>query len=200
MAQTGDVALVIMDLQNDVVHPEGLFGKAGLAAIATKKGVLENTRAVLDRARAAGIRVIHVAHGYRPGHPEVGSGFAIFDQIKASNGMIIGTWGAQFHELVAPVDDEAVVSKSRVSSFFQSDLELLLRLNGIRTVVALGMATNMVVEATVREAADMGFTAIVLEDCCASFDPEEDEFSLKRILPKFARVTNSSAFFEEAGL
>ena len=91
MTQNSDVALVIMDLQNDVVHPEGLFGKGGLAAIAAKKGVLENTRAVLDRARAAGIRVIHVAHGYRPGHPEVGSGSAIFDQIKASNGMIKGT-------------------------------------------------------------------------------------------------------------
>ncbi|WP_428121373.1 cysteine hydrolase family protein [Candidatus Poriferisodalis sp.] len=192
-----EIALVLMDLQNDVVHPEGLFGKSGLADVVRERSVLENSHAVLERARQLRMLVVHVAHQYRAGHPEVGQGMAIFDSIKTADAMTEGSWGAEPHEMVAPIENEIVVPKRRVSSFYQSDLDLVLRLAGIKTIVSAGVATNMVVEATVRDAADRGFANIVLEDCCASFDAEDNEFSLKNIIPKFGRVITTLEFLDE---
>ena len=122
---------------------------------------------------------------------------AIFDSIKTANAMTEGSWGAESHEMVAPIENEIVVPKRRVSSFYQSDLDLVLRLAGINTIVSVGVATNMVVEATVRDAADRGFANIVIEDCCASFDAGENEFSLKNIIPKFGRVITTLEFLDE---
>lgn len=192
-----ETALVLMDLQNDVVHPEGLFGKSGLADVVSETNVLENSRAVLDRARQLRMLVVHVAHQYRSGYPEVGQGMAIFDAIRTADAMTEGSWGAEIHEMVTPVGDEIVIPKRRVSSFYQSDLDLVLRLAGIKTIVSAGVATNMVVEATVREAADRGYANVVIEDCCASFDAEDNEFSLKSIMPRFGRVITAREFLDE---
>ena len=200
------LAVVSMDMQNEAVHMDsvfgqpGLFGDQGIAREVVRKGVLEKAREVLDRARAAGVMVVHVGTRYRPGYPELNRGHPVFDQVQDLGVFMTGDWGVEFHELIAPQGDEAVVWKSRVNAFYQTDLQAMLRSQGIRTIAAQGVALNNVVESTVRDAADMGFEAIVLSDCVASFDGEQDDFCAQRILPRFCRVMESSAFFKEAGI
>lgn len=200
------LALLSMDMQNEAVHMDstfgqpGLFGDQGIAREVIRKGVLEKARNVLDRARAAGVKIVHVGTRYRPGYPELNRGHPVFDQVQDLGVFMTGDWGVEFHELIAPQGDEVVVWKSRVSAFYQTDLQTILRSQGVRTVVAQGVALNNVVESTVREAADMGFKAIVLSDCVASFDGEQDDFCAQRILPRFCRVMDSGALFEEAGI
>ena len=201
-----NVALISMDLQNEAVLPDGIFGKpdlfgnAGIFSEVTRKGTLENVRATLDKARSAGLTIIHVGTRYRPGFPELGNGYPVFDMVRDLNTYLEGSWGVGFPEAVAPRDDEPIIWKRKMNAFFQSDLELILRTKGVRTIVAFGVALNNVVESTVRQAADMGYNIIVLEDCCASFDGEQEEFSLKRVLPRFGRVIRSADFFREMGL
>ena len=205
MASPASTAFIVCDLQNDVAHPDsegvnhGPLAESWKARISEiqRKHVLENTRAVLDRVRETAVMVIHVAIQWRPGYPELGTGFQIFDQVKAFGGFVEGTWGAAFHEMVAPVDGEIVIAKRRLSAFYGSDLEMILRMNNITTTVIAGAATVFVVEATAREAADRGFEVVVLEDCVANFDKEEDDFLLQRVLPKFGEVMPSARFLEE---
>ena len=101
-----------------------------------------------------------------------------------------GSWGATTHEAVAPQADEAVVTKRGVSAFYNSDLASILATANIGTLVLCGVATNFVVEATAREAADRGFRTIVVGDCCASMSPEVHEAALNTTLPMLTEITN----------
>jgi nicotinamidase-related amidase len=201
-----NVALLLLDLQKEAVDEKGLFGKAGLfgdqgiAKEVVRKDLLPKARGVLDRARAAGMTIVHVGTKYRPGYPELGKGHPVFDQVKALNTYVEGSWGVDFQDPVAPKGNEVVVWKHKVSAFYQTDLHLILATKGIRTIVALGVALNNVVESTAREAADMGFDVIVLRDCCASFDAQQDDFACARILPRFCRVIDSGEFVKEIGI
>jgi nicotinamidase-related amidase len=202
----GDTAIVLLDLQKEAVDEKGLFGKGGLfgeqgiAKEVVRKDLLSKTKALLDRGRAANMTIMHVGTKYRTGYPELGKGHPVFDQVKALNTYLDGSWGIDFQDPVAPQGNEVVVWKHKVSAFYQTDLHLLLTTKGIHTIAALGVALNNVVESTAREAADMGFNVVVLRDCCASFDAQQDDFSCTRILPRFCRVMDSVEFAKEIGV
>ena len=206
MINKENVALVLLDIQKEAADDKGLFGVGGLfgeegiAHEVVRKDVLSKAGAILDRARTAGVMIVHVGTKYRPGYPELCDGHPTFDKIKALNTYLEGSWGIEFSDRVAPRDDEIVVWKHKVSAFYQTDLHLILTANNIRTVAALGVATNNVVESTARDAADRGFDVIVLQDCCASFDAQHDEFACTRILPRFCRVTDSGELAKEIGI
>jgi nicotinamidase-related amidase len=201
-----EVALILLDLQNEAVDDRGLFSKGGLfgddgiAKEVARKGLLPKINALLTRARAANLTIVHVGTKYRPGYPELHKGHPVFDQVKALGSYIDGTWGVEFPELVAPKGDEIVVWKHKVSAFFQTDLNLILSAKGIRTIVALGVALNNVVESTARDGADMGYEVLVLRDCSGSFDAKQDDFAATSVLPRFCRVADSAEFTKEIGI
>ena len=200
---TAKLALISCDLQNEAVLPDGkfggpdLFGNVGIVSEVNRKGVLGNVKSTLERARAAGLTIIHVGTQYRSGYPEIGTGYPVFDMVKSLGTYLEGSWGVGFPEEVAPKGDEPIVMKRKMNAFFESDLELILRTQDTDTIVIFGVALNNVVESTARQAADMGYNVIILEDCCASFDGEQEAFSLKRFLPRIGRVMQSEDFFNE---
>ena len=89
-----------------------------------------------------------------------------------------GTWGAEFSPEVAPEPGEPVVTKHRSSAFRNTDLDMILRSNGIETVVVIGEQTPGCIEATYRDAAYHDYYNVLIEDCVAAFDPEQHEASL----------------------
>ena len=99
---------------------------------------------------------------------------------------------AQIVDEVAPIDGEPVVDKGCVDPFVGTPLLHALHAEGIRRVLMGGVATNLVVESAARHATDAGFEVIVVEDMCASFDPELHDFSITKILPMFATVRSSN--------
>jgi len=126
----------------------------------------------LEHARARKLTVIHVALGFRPGTPEINMSNKSFATFKERFGkMSVEDFGKIVPELT-PQSGEVTVFKRRVSAFTGSDLEVILRSQGIQHLVLTGIATSGVVLSTTREAADKDYKITILSDCCADADPE----------------------------
>lgn len=90
---------------------------------------------------------------------------------------------------VLPADQE--ILKPRYNPFIGTDLDIQLRTRGVNTVLLGGVSTNVGVENCARTARDLGYHVVVLSDCCFNIDIEAHEWTLKKIMPRFARVMTS---------
>jgi biuret amidohydrolase len=186
-------ALIVMDFQNDIIHPDGAFGGQGAAEQVANANAVPNTAKALAAARKAGMTVVHIGVSMRPGHPEISNVSPLFQGIKQANALVEGTWGVEFHPDLAPAEGEVVAMKPGVSSFAGTDVDLILRNRGIDRVVLAGIATTFVVEGTARHAADLGYGVTVLEDCCASMTDEMHQASIV-VLSMLGGVSSSAEF------
>ena len=185
-------ALVLLDLQNYNVHPDGYWNQAMPGAAKLAEPMIEGTVRALETARAAGITVIHVANSWREGHPDVNLHAPWMREAKEANRSIDGSWGVEFFEPVAPREGEFVVKKRSVSAFVGTELERLLLIRDISTLVLAGGITNFAVEGTARHASDLGYRVVVLEDCTASITDEWQSFSVRQILPLIGQVVTTA--------
>ena len=182
-------AVLIMDYQNTIVG----FVSTGQAEL------LDRAAAVLSGARQAGIPVIHVVISFREGHPEISPRNKQFSPLKASGMLQTGTDGATVHPRVAPQPGEMIVNRPRAGSFFNSELETILKVRGITNLVLFGIATSGVTLSTVREAGDADYDMIVLADCCFDFDEEVHRVLTQKVFPSQATVVNSQDFLQAIG-
>ncbi|MDA0427303.1 Streptothricin hydrolase [Stutzerimonas frequens] len=148
----GKRALVLVDIQNDY-FPGGKWTLHGIEAAA------DNAARVLEAARAAGDLVVHVRH-------EFASADAPF--------FTTGSEGARIHPKVAVREGEAVILKHQVNSFRDTELEALLRGRSIEQLTIVGNMSHLCIDAITRASADLGFSATVIHDACASRDLEFD--------------------------
>ena len=183
-------ALLVMDLENDLIHPDGAFKDFGFAKMVADNNLLGKTNELLAAARGAGVTVIYISVKFRPGYPERPANAGLWEAIHGANALVEGTWGAEIHEQVAPQEGEAVVTKRGASAFAASDLNQILSAGHIGTLLLAGVATNFVVEGTARQASDMGFNTIVIADCCASMSQEAHDSALTTALPFLATISN----------
>ena len=192
-------AVLALDLQNDIAHPDGKFAASGMPAQVAERGLLDRAAKVLGAARNAGLAVGHVRVAFRPDYADLHSRSPRFDAVRKHGALQIGTWGTEFCDSVAPEGEEVVFTKQSVNPFLTTGLLNWLTRRSVEELVIFGVATNQVVEATARHADDTGFRVTVLEDCCASGSTEMHGFAAERILPIFARVIDSGSFLEELG-
>jgi nicotinamidase-related amidase len=147
------VALLVLDFQNYGIHPEGYWAKHGepdWPGIA--RPAVERTARVLEAARRRRLLVIHVGVAWRESRPEMNLAAPIF--ARAPDRSVEGTWESEFYEPVRRAADEIVVYKRSVSAFAGTELDRLLRVRDINTLVLAGVATHFAVEGTAREAVD----------------------------------------------
>lgn len=187
-------ALVLLDLQNYNVHPDGYWASVTPGLVQRVAPSLERTVEVLAAARAARIDVVHVQNAWREGHPDINPHTPWQADAKAAGRSTEGTWGVEFFAPVAPIDGEFVVRKRAVSAFVGTELERLLHVRDISTLVLAGGVTNFAVEGTARDASDRGYRVIVLEDCCETVSDEWQAFSMTQILPLIASVATAAEF------
>ena len=157
-------ALLSMDLQ------------AAIVSIYTKNEpeYVSRVAQLLDAARKKCFRVMHVQTGFRPGLPEVDLRNPLFGAIKNSSQwqqIFQGPAGA-IHPEVAPQGDEIVITKHRISAFAGTELEMILRANGVDTLILFGIATSGVVLSTLLHASDADYKLVVVRDCCTDLDSE----------------------------
>jgi nicotinamidase-related amidase len=187
-------ALLVMDCENDIVHKDGAAGgPMGFAAQIESRGTLKNIRKLLDKARAVGLPVLYIEVMFDLGKPEELPGRGDFPKRLAQmwgKAVKKGTWGGEIHEDVKPLPGEQRIGKWIVSSFARSKLDAVLKEKGITDLILTGVATNMVVEATARDAFDRGYGVIVVEDGMASFSEEAHRFAIE-ILRMFSDVTST---------
>jgi nicotinamidase-related amidase len=143
----GSAALLVMDYQVDTLTR---FMTAAQSARA-----IARVPDLIAMARDAGMMVIHVVVAFRPGHPEISPRNPLFSALKANGMMAAGSEGAAIHPAAAAREGEPIVVKHRISPFVGTDLETLLRANGIDTLVLADVHTSGVVLSTVRHAGDL---------------------------------------------
>ena len=187
-------ALLSMDFQNDIIHPDAALAQAaGFANMVEKTGILDKSAALLDKARAAGMKVIHIVVEFDENSPPMPSRGAFFKMLGSGGPTLQpGTWGAEIHEKVAPKDGDIVVKKAMISAFCGSNLEQVLRENGITDIAMIGVATPFVVEGTTWTAVDMGINCIVIEDCVCAGDEESHNAAINTSLTYLADICSSS--------
>ena len=183
-------ALLAMDFENDIVHPDGAFKDFGFAKMVADNNVLDKAAQLLAAARGAGLTVIYVSVKFRPGYPERPANAGLWQGLHGATALVEGTWGTEIHEKVAPQAGEAVVTKRGVSAFHASDLEQILRTGRIGTLLLAGVATNFVVEGTARQACDLGYDTVIVGDCCASVSQEAHDASLTVAMPFLCTISN----------
>lgn len=190
-------ALLLLDLQNEMIDPQGKIGAHGLAAAAAAGNVVENAAAALRAAREAGIDVVHVRLGFKPDYSDCLSVAPRIAALKANGAAIVGTWGTEFPAALTPAEGELIVTKQCVNPFFNTPLLGWLRERGIERLFFGGVATPLVVEMTARVADDAGFAPVVLADLCAAPNAEIHAHSIERIIPMFGKVSTGADFAKE---
>ena len=184
-------ALLIMDYENDIV---------GMLPEETRTAFVERAAAVLKEARQAKLQIIYVVVRFRPGYPEVNSQNKLFSSLKESGRLLEGTPGAEIDSRVTPQPGDIVVTKRRVGAFSTTDLETVLRSHNISRLVLFGISTSGVVLSTVRWAADMDYSLVVVSDLCADRDPEVHRVLMDKIFPWQATVVTSKEVLKALGM
>ncbi len=184
------MALLVMDVQAGIV-----------ARFAQTGDFLERLNRAITAARAAQIPVIYVVVAFRPGYPEISPRNKSFSTIKRQQSSLQAAMTpTEIHPAIAPQPTDIVVTKRRVSAFSGSDLEVVLRAQGIAHLALCGIATSGVVLSTLREAADKDYELTVLADCCVDSDEEVQRVLLSKVFPRQAEVVTVEAWSERLEL
>ena len=187
----GATAFIVVELQNDLVHPS-LVGQKGLSgklaeAVATR-GVLPRLAGLLDRSRAAGVPVIYATKERHQAIPQP-TGPRIYKIAGSTPKLVHDTWGAQVVDDIAPQEGDLVLARYvSLDPSHGSELWSILANLRTTTLIVAGISTSLAVEGLVRAAANRSFRAVVVEDCCASFPEEWHRWSADKILPLIADI------------
>lgn len=182
--------VAVFNLQNEIVHPDGSIGARGNAAVVAERGVIKNTAALLAAARAAGVPVVYVGSGYNERYDGLNRTVTLFAEHEPEGRLQVGSWGASFHEDIAPQDGDTVLYRGGIGAFAATPIGgLLPPPDGTRVYIA-GVSTRLVVEAAVFEFTDRGYAVSVVEDCCAAASPQAHEDAIKT-LRMFAAIEPS---------
>ncbi|HBF31892.1 isochorismatase family cysteine hydrolase [Rhizobium sp.] len=192
-------ALLMLDFINDIVHPDGSVAGDGFYREVKKRDVLENAADALAHARQCKMPVVHFAFGYSEGFPEWHPAPKLFRQVPERKQVILGTWGTQIHDSVAPMAGEIVLAKHRINPFLGTPLATILRAKGVDTLYLAGVSTDFVILSTVLEAHDRDYQVRVLSDCVASHDQAHHDAALT-IINRLADIQTKQQFTQQDNL
>ena len=171
----GHSALLVIDMQNDLVSADGAYASAGEDYLAARS-VIDPIRRLIAMAHTADAPVIYTMNTTLENGGSDSPAWAYFKSYSrpALNGTytVEGTWGCEIIPELAPEPSDRIVRKHRSDAFVGTDLYLILRAAEVKTVVSCGIVTNGCVESTVRHAAFLDYYSVVVEDACASSSPE----------------------------
>lgn len=180
-------ALVTLDLQRGI-----------LESVQGSLIVIPNASKAVEIARKNLFRIIHIGLGFSKDHPELPN----FDfpspllRVKQNNLFVKGSPSAEFHEAIVQPPD-LVIYKQRISAFSENHLHLTLRSCKIHTLVFFGISTSGIVLSTLRQAFDLDYQCVVIQNACYDMDPEVHQLLTKKVFPKQAKVINVESFENE---
>jgi nicotinamidase-related amidase len=186
-------ALVLVDMQQDFVAPDGTFARLGLD-LAMYKKVRPRLVGLLEAAREHGVLVVHIQNTALPDRmsdspAQIRFNLRMHEEARQGGPplryTVPGTPGHEFVAELGPLPHELVVQKYRSSAFWGTNLELLLRSNGIETVIVGGCTTEGCVESTARDAMFCDHYVVIAEDCVGSDDKEQHDASMLLMRHRF---------------
>ncbi len=186
-------ALIVVDMQNGFLKPDGFMAKAGLNIDQCIAAIKPNQR-VVAACRAANIPVILTRYTLRSDYKDAGLLGDIYPALKESGAMVVGTRDWEIVDELKPMPGDIVLDKQRYSSFYNTNLEVTLRALGVTLLVVTGVTTNICVESTVRDAFFRDFKVTVLEDCVGAVDEMMQQGPLHSFRYGFGDVMTSDEF------
>jgi gluconolactonase len=192
-------ALIIQDMQNDVMIDGGAWADTGAPQHAQEQNAVENCKRLADACRKAGIPVIHVWYIVEEGAPGLKQNAPLFEGVRSANALVRGSWGAAPAEGLERQKGDYLVEKMRMSGWQDTNLETLLRGLERDQIIVTGAWTNMSIEHTARTGADKGYFMFVPEDCCSTMNADWHNASINYALQNVSTVTSCDAVLAAIG-
>lgn len=189
--------LIVVDVQNDFCSPEGACARRGID-ITSGLEMMPNLYEFIDEAREVSLPIIYIQtinSEWTDTEPWLyrKPGGADLDTCRE------GSWGADFFDGIEPRVNERVVIKHRYSAFINTDLNTILKAKGIESVLMTGVATNVCVESTMRDAFMLDYYVTMVDDCMATDDPVLHEGTLENTRRQFGLVASHREVMETWG-
>ena len=190
-------ALMVVDMQNAFASPGGMLDLAGID-VRPARDAVANTRLVCEAARRCGMQVVYLTIGYPPDlstaggedspNPQKELALRLMRERPELRGKLLtfGTWDFQIVDALEPQPEDSVIVKSRYSGFAGTNLDAMLRSRGIRNLLMVGIASNVCVESTLRDAYFLEYWPVMIADATMAAGPDE----IQR-----ATIYNVSTFF-----
>jgi ureidoacrylate peracid hydrolase len=189
----GHTGLVLFDALNGYLHPESHTKQEFLAS----RNILANLERLLQGARRAGLTTFYPAGAHAADGADSVDRLTDTDMDLNPGGSAekpirphfhAGSWASDIAREVTPSKGDVMVPKQRWSSFFQTNLDLQLRVRGIDTIVIAGGSTDVGIASTVFAARDLDYGIVVVRDACYSSRGPNHDFFMDRVFPRMARV------------
>ncbi|WP_422370566.1 isochorismatase family protein [Hoeflea sp.] len=192
-------ALIIQDMQNDVVMDGGAFAESGSPQHCRDQNAIANIARLADRCRALGVPVIHVHFLVPPGAKGLTLNAPLFEGVIDNSALVRGTWGGSPVDGLVPQVGDFVVEKMRMSAWEGSTLETVLKAEGRDMIIETGAWTNMSIEHTARTGADKGYVMIIPEDGCSTMNADWHNASINYALQNVSLVTKTDEVIAALG-
>jgi ureidoacrylate peracid hydrolase len=190
-------ALIVVDMQNDFIHPDGAFAVLAKAHPERRidmpflSSTIPTTKRLIEAFRNAGRPVIYLAHVVKADYSDAAFPYWRGSTMKKTSFLVEGSWGAQVVDELAPRREEHLVVKKGFGGFSNTPMDTILRNYGATTCVVCGVTTCVCVSTTVRGGVEYNYRMIVVRDAVAEVNREQHESELKTLQRVFGEVNTT---------
>lgn len=181
-------ALLVIDFINDICHPDGKIPSS--AAHTQEQHAIENANKALSYARDHGWLTILVKVGFESNYHAQPKESPIFGKANEFKALELDSFGTEFHQDLDVQPTDFIIEKPRVSPFYGTPLEPVLRANKVDELYVSGVSTAWAIQAVTRDAHDRDYKVTIIEDACAAADQEEHMTSIE-MLSRIANIVKA---------
>jgi ureidoacrylate peracid hydrolase len=192
-------AMIVVDMQNGFLDDEGSITKAGMDITELKRAVGPVQRLV-DACHATNLPIIFTRYVLRADHKDAGLLLERYPDFKKVNSLVAGTWDAELDPRMDVQAGDYILDKTRYSSFYNTNLEVILRGLAVDTLIICGVTTEICVESTVRDAYFRDYKILVPEDAVAATDVARHQGTLRTIQYAFGTVNTTAEVVDSLGV
>jgi nicotinamidase-related amidase len=182
-------ALVISECQRGILEPERSVSK-GLADHAAARGIISRTAELARAFRVRGLPVVHCIIEHRADQKGMLPNSYLGTMALRQRGMTAGTPDVEIPKELGPEPEDIVSSRGTgITAFYGTDLDAMLRLQRIETIVLAGVSTNVAIPGLAIEAVNRGYSVVLAEDCTAGASEESHRFMVSNLLTILTRIS-----------
>lgn len=185
----GQAALIVIDFINDIVDLEGKF--TATAKFVHEHHVIDKANQLIAFVRKQGGLIVFVRVGFSESYLDCPPHSPVFGKAKDSKVLMLNSWGTEFHKTLDYQKSDLAITKQRISAFYATPLDAILRANRIQNLILVGVSTDMAVQSTAREGHDRDYGVIVVADACGAGSAEAHLYSLHN-LQRIGKVVQTS--------
>ncbi|HUH66520.1 MAG TPA: isochorismatase family protein [Syntrophales bacterium] len=192
-------AVIVVDMQNTFVSKGGMFDSFGIDLSSSIK-IIQPIQRITAAARSAGVKVIYIVHRISSDWHEVGPNSPFWfaktstiyrERQELRDKLIVrGTWGVEIIDELKPDKDDVVIEKLRYSAFSGTNLDMFLKNYDIKYLIFTGVATNICVESSIRDAYHLEYFPILISDATATEPPKQQDATIRNVKLCFGWVTS----------